>query len=161
MNDTLNIQGIAELLFNLFRWICIFAFILSIVGLTMTVKKDLPLIMDSTITNGTIIGFEKRSLNRQGKLTIANMFPYQVAVVSFRDGSGKSRKVISKYGNNASQIGMPVKVIYSNRNPENAIVDEGMFHNWLSEYVWLFIVVASFLGIKRFSKKPEFVKLKT
>ncbi len=161
MNNELSIQGIAEFIFKLFRWICIFAFIISIVGLTMVVKKDYPLVMDSTITNGTIIGFEKQSLNRQGKLTIANMFPYQVAVVSFRDRNGISRKVISKFGDNGSQIGMPVKVIYSNSNPENAIVDEGAFHNWLSEYVWLFVVMASFLGIKRFSKEPEFTKLKT
>jgi len=122
----------------------------------MAVKKDYPLVMDSTITNGTIVGFEKQSLNTQGKLTIANMFPYQVAVVSFRDSNGISRKVISKFGNNSRQIGMPVKVIYSNRNPENAIVDQGVFHNWLSEYVWLFIVLASLLGIKRFSNRPEF-----
>jgi len=135
MNDTSNIQKIAEHLFNLFRWICIVAFILSIVGLIMTVKKDYPLVMESTITNGTIVGFGKQSLNTQGKLTIANMFPYQVAVVSFRDSNGISRKVISKFGNNGRQIGMPVKVIYSNRNPENAIVDQGVFHNWLSEYV--------------------------
>jgi|GEM_PF-5915603 len=106
-----------------------FAFILSIVGLAMTVKKDYPLIMDSTITNGTIIGFKKQSLNRLGKLTVANMFPYQVAVVKFQDRSGISREVISKFGDNSSQIGMPVKVIYSNSNPENAIIDEGVFHN--------------------------------
>jgi len=157
MDNELNIQGIAEFIFKLFKWICIFAFIFSIVGLAIALKKDYPLVVDSSITTGTIIGFEKKSLNRQGRLTIANMFPYKVAVVSFRDRNGISRKAVSKFGDNGSQIGMPVKVIYSNRNPENAIVDEGVFHNWLSEYVWLFVVMASFLGIKRFSKKPESV----
>jgi len=83
------------------------------------------------------------------------MFPYQVAVVSFQDRNGISRKVISKVGDNSRQTGGRVKVIYSNRNPEKAMVDNGAFHNWLSEYVWLFVMIASLLGMKRFSKSPD------
>jgi len=92
MNNELNIPEIAEFIFKLSRWTCIIAFIVSIVGLTLAVKKDYPLVMDSSITNGTVTRFEKRSLSTKGKLTVANMFPYKVAVVSFRDRNGISRK---------------------------------------------------------------------
>jgi len=156
INHELNIQGIAVLLFKLFRWICIVGFMLSVIGLAMAVQKDYPLLTDASTTDGTIIGFEKQSLNRQGRLTIAHMFPYQVAIVSFQDKNGIPRKVVSRIGNNSRQIGERVKVLYSNRNPENAMVDNGAFHNWLSEYVWLFVMMASVLGIRRFSKQPDF-----
>jgi len=155
MEYELNIQQIANLIFKLFKWICVFVFIISIAGLAISVKNDYPLITNPIITTGNIVSFEGKHFSIVGRRNAGDMFAFNVAVVSFQDSKGVPRKVASKYGDTTRQIGEQVKVFYSRSNPDKAIIDLGIFHNWLTEYVWLFVMLASFLGIKRFSKEPK------
>ncbi len=151
MDNELNIEKIARNIFALFKWMSIFAFVVSIIGLGIAVKRDYPLFIGSSVTSGNISSFEEKQLSTVGKLSAANLFPYKVAVVTFKDDQGILRKVLSRYGNSNSSIGDTVQVIYSRDNPDMAIIDQGLFHNWLTEYILVFVLLFSLMGIRRFS----------
>ena len=154
-NNQINISGIAQILFTTFKWLSICALVVSIVGLGMSILDNYPLWINSTKSTGIIVGYKAVHIpGRSMSSSSSNSFETRLPILEFIDYNGRSVKFDSKYGHNSEQKGAVVPIIYSNIDPKNAIVDLGIFHNWLSTYIWLFIMFGSLLGIKRFSCKP-------
>ena len=155
-NNQIDISDIAQILFTAFKWLSICAFVVSIAGLGISILGNYPLWINSTKSTGIIVEYKAVHISsRSMSSSSSSTFETRLPIVEFTDHNGHSVKFESKYGHNSDQVGSVVPIIYSNADPQNAIVDLGIFHNWLSTYIWLFIMVGSLLGIKRFSCKPR------
>jgi len=159
MNNTKNeidISGIAQLIFTGFKWLSVFGFIVSVGGLGLSVLGNYSLWLNSTNSTGVIVEYNTVHISeRSMRNSSSSSFETRLPMVKFTDHNGNSVNFEGKYGHSSDQKGKIVPIIFSNTNPKNAIIDLGRFHNWLSTYIWLFIMLFSLLGIMRFSKKTN------
>jgi len=159
MNNTKNKMDtakFAQLIFAGFKWLSILGFLVSIIGLVLSIFGSYSLWINSTNSTGTIIGYNTIYMsNRSMSNSSSNSFGTRLPIIEFTDNSGENVNFEGKYGHSSDQKGTVVPIIFSNTNPKDAIIDLGKFHNWLSTYIWLFVMVASSLGVRNFSRKPN------
>jgi len=129
--------------------------LVSLGGLTTLLVRDYPLLVSPEKSSGVVVGNQQRHLSVVGKLDPGNMFSYRAPVIEFMDASGKAYKFESRYGDGNAYNGMPVDVLYDKANPKRAMMDRDTFHNWLGEYIALFCLLASGMGVHRFSFRHE------
>jgi len=144
-----------KIIFRTFRWMSVVVMLLSLGGLTTLLVRDYPLIVSPEKSNGVVVSNQQRHLSVVGKLGPGNMFSYRAPVIEFMDASGKVYKFESRYGDGNAYNGMPVEVLYDKANPDRAMMDRDAFHNWLGEYIALFCLLVSGMGVHRFSSRQE------
>ena len=160
MNDfeqKIDIPKVAEFIFIGFKWLSMAGLLISFSGLALSITSNYSLWFNSTKSTGIITEYKTVYLSERSRSNSSvSSFGIQLPVIMFTDLNGKKIQFDGKFGHSNDQKGEIVSIIFSNRNPENAIIDLGNFHNWLSTYIWLFCLMCSSLGVKHFSKKPNF-----
>ena len=156
LEKQVDVAKIAQAIFIGFKWLSIFGFLISFCGLALSILGSYSLWFNSSSSIGTIIGYKTVYISHRSTTnSSSSSFGTQLPIVAFTNHNGKNINFDGKFGHNNDRKGKAVPIIFSNTNSQNAIIDLGNLHNWLSTYIWLFCMVASLLGIKRFSKKPN------
>jgi len=108
------------------------------------------LILEGVNTNGKVLDVEKVDWVDSQKRRNTSYVPvveFQPVngdtTFKFRDNYGSGRSIASR--------GQTIPVLYARSDPSVAIVDKGPILNWMSLYIYLGVLFASILGIKRFS----------
>jgi len=148
-------MALIKIIFRIFRWLSVAVMLLSLGGLMSLLVRDYPLLVSPEKSSGVVVGNQQRHLSVVGKLGPGNMFSYRTPVIEFMDASGKMHRFESRYGDGNAYNGMPVRVLYDKANPKRAMMDRDAFHNWLGEYIALFCLLASGMGVHRFSSRQE------
>ena len=154
MRHSLDLTKVLHVIFVTFRWLSVGFFLVSSFALAKSLWQDYPLMTRPVKVDGIITDFHMHDPPIFGNQWLIS-FAYQVPVVTYQGDKGISHQVESRYGDNNAALGMSVPVLFDGNNPDNAIVDHGVLHNWLTEYVWLFVSLFSLMGIRRFSSARE------
>lgn len=140
---------IVRVILNLFGFMALAGFVYFMIGLGVAVRKDFPLWVSPSYAEGIVIGHKQaswQSRSSQGSHTTTAQLP----VVEFRTESGVPVVFTGNIGDRSTS--QTVRVIYSQEDPGNARVDNGLFWNWIEVYLFLFGAVACLLGMVRFTK---------
>jgi len=157
MEQKIDISKIGQSIFVGFKWLSILGVVISFSGLALSAKSNYSLWFNATNSTGIITEYKTVYLsNRSMTDSSTSSFGSQLPVIIFTDLNGKGRQFEGKFGHNNDRKGEAVPIIFSNRNPEKAIIDLGNIHNWLSTYIWFFCLIGFSLGVKRFSHKPKY-----
>lgn len=148
----LDLQKIAWVIFNAFRWMALAGFVYFLVGLSISIKKNYPLWVSPVYTEGTIVDYENKSWQSRtnGSLVTTST---KLPVVEFQDAANVTIKFTDHIGHNSIGYKNKVPVIYSQDDPGNAKIDNGLLFNWIDTYISLFGTMAGLLGIIRLSKE--------
>jgi hypothetical protein len=144
-----SLPKIVAVILNLFRFMALVGFVYFVIGLGVAVRNDYPLWVSPSYAEGTIIGHTQtswQSSSSQGSHTTTAQLP----VVEFRTVAGVPVVFTGNIGDRS--ISQTVRIIYSQEDPRNARVDNGLLWNWIEVYLFLFGAVACLLGMVRFTK---------
>jgi len=156
MEQQMDISKIGQFIFIGFKWLSILGVLISVAGLALSATSSYSLWFNATKSTGIITEYKTVYLsNRSMNDSSTSSFGTQLPVIIFTDLNGKDRQFEGKFGHSNDRKGETVPIIFSNTNPEYAIIDLGNIHNWLSTYIWLFCLIGFSLGVKRFSHKPK------
>lgn len=149
----LDLPKIAATLFAVFKLLSIAGLVFCLYGLGASIHQNYPLWLDARYAEGTIVDYKEISWESRNSDGSSSPTSGKFPVVTFQDSTGALKKFTDNFAHGSSSLGAKVNVIYSPNAPDRAMVDKGI-GNWLATIIWLFGVVCSLLGIKRFSKVP-------
>lgn len=140
-----NIKKLTDWVSIVFYCLSVIGVFISLIGLFIFVKSNYALLFDFTKSTGTIIRYDTKPISKEE--SSLKKFP----VVSFANVNGEITEFVSNFGHKTEVKEKFVPIIFSSKNPKNAIIDLGYFKNWLEIYIWLFVLIISVLGVKRFA----------
>jgi len=121
----LDIQTIAWIVLNAFRYMVIAGFVYFLIGLGISINKNYPLWVSPLHAEGTIVDYEDKSwqsLTNGSYITTSTKLP----VVEFQDTANITIKFTDNIGHDSTNYKNKVPVIYSKQNPSNAKIDKGI-----------------------------------
>ena len=128
------------------RFFSIACFLYCAVGLYQSLSKSIPIWRAPRYAEGKIIENQERAWQQYQHEQYIGVTA-QMPVVEFRDEANTPIRFIHNIGPQNVQVG-PVPVIYASGDPQNARINKGWM-NWLGDYIWLFGMIGSLLGVIR------------
>lgn len=145
----INIQQGVLIILNTFRYILLAGSLYFIVDLSLTILKIYPLWLSPQYSEGKITSYKQHSW-RSGNTSITGDLP----VIEFRTTANVTIVFIDKIATSTAKphYNDMVPVIYSNNDPHNARVDNGLLLTWFDFYFLLVGTIGCLWGLLRLTK---------